>query len=101
MKTVISALVSFVIRLLLTVATVILVVSLMAVALVTMLGLIVWSLIRGRKPTIDVSGFARARGKFRPGANRAGGTMGAMGDVVDVEAREVPNAPAVTPRLDP
>ena len=98
MKTVISALVSFVIRLLLTVATVILVVSLMAVALVTMLGLIVWSLIRGRKPSIDVSGFARARGKFRSGANRAGG---AMGDVVDVEAREVPNAPTVTPRLDP
>jgi hypothetical protein len=79
-----SALVSFVVRLLLAVATVVLVLSLMGVALVTMLGVMLWSLIRGRKPVIDVSGFARARQQFRGGA---GGKP--MGEVVDVEVREV------------
>ena len=90
----ISSLVSFVIRLVLAVATVILVLSLMAVALVTMLGLVLWSLIRGRRPTIDVSGFARARGRFRPAGARPAVDPA---DIVDVEAREVPNS---RPRLE-
>src|SRR6218665_1086476 len=88
----IASLVSFVIRLLLTVFSVVLVLSLMAVALVTMLGLIVWSLLRGRKPTIDVSGFARARGRFKPRGRPAPGARHA-GEVVDVEVREVPDTP--------
>ncbi len=87
----ISSVVSFAIRLLLTLATVVLGLSLLAVAFVTMLVVIVWSLIRGRKPRIDVSGFARARGKFRA----AGGKP--VGEVVDVEVREVPDS---APRLD-
>lgn len=88
-----SAVVTFALRLLLAVATVVLVLGLMAVALVTMLGLMLWSLVRGRKPVIDVSGFARARQQFR-----RGGTGKPMGEVVDVEVREVKN-PA--PRLEP
>lgn len=90
-----SALVSFAVRLLLAVATVVLVLALMGVALVTMLGLMLWSLIRGRKPVIDVSGFARAR-QFRAGGRHAGGKP--MGEVVDVEVREVKPS---QPRLDP
>jgi hypothetical protein len=82
---VISSVISFAVRLVLTVAAAVLVLGLMAVALVTMLGLIGWSLIRGRRPAIDVSGFARARGRFRPAAGRA------AGEVVDVEVREVPD----------
>ncbi len=91
-----SALVSFALRLLLALATVVLVLALMGVALVTMLGLMLWSLIRGRKPVIDVSGFARAR-QFR-----AGGRRGAKpaGEVVDVEVREVPEVRPAQPRLD-
>jgi hypothetical protein len=91
-----SAVVSFALRLLLAVASVVLVLALMGVALVTMLGLMLWSLLRGRKPVIDVSGFARAR-QFRPGA-RSAANRAAVGEVVDVEVREVKN-PA--PRLDP
>jgi hypothetical protein len=91
-----SAVVSFALRLLLAVASVVLVLALMGVALVTMLGLMLWSLLRGRKPVIDVSGFARAR-QFRPGA-RGAANRAAVGEVVDVEVREV-KSPA--PRLDP
>jgi hypothetical protein len=89
-----SAVVSFALRLLLAVASVVLVLSLMGVALVTMLGLMLWSLLRGRKPVIDVSGFSRARQQFR----RDSRSRRPMGEVVDVEVREV-KSPA--PRLDP
>ncbi|QPF73575.1 hypothetical protein G8A07_12005 [Roseateles sp. DAIF2] len=80
-----SALVSFAVRLLLAVATVVLVLALMGVALVTMLGLMIWSLVRGRKPVVDLSGFARAR-RFRAGS---GSKRAPVGEVVDVEVREV------------
>ncbi|UDF33808.1 UNVERIFIED_ORG: hypothetical protein LHJ69_14420 [Shinella sp. XGS7] len=96
-----SALVSFALRLLLAVATVVLVLALMGVALLTLLGLTIWSLIRGRKPVLDLSGFARAR-QFRAGAGMgAGGAFGRRapaGDVVDVEVREVKPEQA---RLEP
>lgn len=84
----ISAVVSFVVRLVLVIATVIIVLSLMAVALVTMVVVILWSLLTGRKPKIDVSGFARAR-QFRAGRP---GAAKPMGEVVDVEVREVPDS---------
>lgn len=98
-----SALVSFALRLLLAVATVVLVLALMGVALLTLLGLTIWSLIRGRKPALDLSGFARAR-QFRAGTGMGGGGGGAFGrrapagEVVDVEVREVKPEQA---RLEP
>lgn len=99
-----SALVSLGVRLLLTVATVVLVLTLMAVAVVTMLGLLLWSLLRGRKPVIDVSGFARAR-QFRPG-QRPGRSAGAgrarpTGEVVDVEVTEVREVRTPVRQLEP
>lgn len=96
-----SALVSFALRLLLAVATVVLVLALMGVALLTLLGLTIWSLIRGRKPVLDLSGFARAR-QFRAGAGMGGGgafgRRAPAGEVVDVEVREVKPEQA---RLEP
>ena len=86
----ISALFGFVVRVVLTIATVVLVLGLMAVALVTMLFVIVFSLLSGKKPKIDVSGFKRAR-QFRAGAPRA--PQKPPGEVIDVEAREVPEQP--------
>ena len=80
----ISALFGFVVRVVLTIATVVLVLGLMAVALVTMLCVIIFSLLSGKKPKIDVSGFKRAR-QFRAGAPRK-----PAGEVIDVEVREVP-----------
>ncbi len=96
-----SALVSFALRLLLAVATVVLVLALMGVALLTLLGLTIWSLIRGRKPALDLSGFARAR-QFRAGTGMGGGgafgRRAPAGEVVDVEVREVKPEQA---RLEP
>lgn len=91
-----SALITVVLRLVLAVATAILVLGLMALALATFLGLSLWSLIRGRRPTVDLSGFARAR-SFRAGAGfgaQPGGRGARMNpaDVVDIEAREVREA---------
>jgi hypothetical protein len=83
----------------LAVATLVLVLSLMALALLTMLGLVIWSLIRGRRPTIDLSRFARARG-FRPGASSSARAP-AGGEVVDVEVREVRDVRNPAPRLEP
>lgn len=58
--------------------------ALMALALVTLAAMFVWSLLRGRKPTVDLSGLRRARKRM------------ADGDVMDVEAREIrePQVPA-------
>ena len=86
----ISALFGFVVRVVLTLATIVLVLGLMAVALVTMLFVIIFSLLSGKKPKIDVSGFKRAR-QFRAGAPRA--SKKPAGEVIDVEAREVPEQP--------
>ena len=87
----ISALLGFVVRVVLTIATVVLVLGLMAVAVVTMLFVIIFSLLSGKKPKIDVSGFKRAR-DFRAGAPRRSPQKPA-GEVIDVEAREVPESP--------
>lgn len=93
----ISALVSFVVRVLLMIATAVLVLGLLAIALITVLGLIVWSLIRGRKPRVDMGRFARARQPFGP---RATAQRADPRDIVDVEAREVHAAPPAAPRLE-
>lgn len=91
-----SALVSLALRLLLAVATVVLMLALMGVALLTMLGLMLWSLLRGRRPVVDVSGFARAR-QFRAGQRPGARAAAPAGEVVDVEVREVKPA---QPRLE-
>ena len=87
----ISALLGFVVRVGLTIVTVVLVLGLMAVALVTMLFLIIFSLLSGKRPKIDVSAFNRAR-QFRAGVPRRPAQKPA-GEVIDVEAREVPEPP--------
>ena len=87
----ISALLGFVVRVVLSIATIVLVLGLMAVALVTMLFVIVVSLLSGKKPKIDVSGFNRAR-QFRAGVPRRP-TQEPAGEVIDVEVREVPEKP--------
>jgi len=87
----ISALFGFVLRVVLTFATVVLVLGLMAVALVTMLFVSIFSLLSGKKPKIDVSGFQRAR-QFRAGG-RPGAPRKPAGEVIDVDVREVPEQP--------
>ncbi|WP_077037688.1 hypothetical protein [Pelomonas sp. KK5] len=86
----ISALVSFVLRIAIGVIGLLFVLGLLAVALMTVLGLTLWSLLRGRRPNIDMAArFAQARGGFKPG-RRA--NIRPAGEVVDVEVREVPDS---------
>ncbi len=98
MMSVISAFFSFLLRIVLAVATLVLVLFLLSVAVISMLGLLLWSLIRGRRPTVDLSGFARAR-QFRAGAGFAR-ARAASADVVDVEVREVREVRPGAPRLE-
>ena len=96
----ISALVSFVVRIVLGVIGLLFVLGLLAVALMTVLGLTLWSLLRGRRPNVDMAArFAQAYGGgagFNAG-RRPNIRPRNAGEVVDVEVREVPDAGA---RLD-
>ncbi|MCV2357905.1 MULTISPECIES: hypothetical protein [Roseateles] len=83
-----SALFTFITRVIFALVTVVLVLCLMGVAIVTMIGLVIWSLLRGRKPVLDTSRFTRAR-SFRAGPR--GAAAKPMGEVIDVEVREVPD----------
>ncbi|MBV8124176.1 MAG: hypothetical protein JOY60_11070 [Burkholderiaceae bacterium] len=82
-----SYLLSRVLRVVLAAVAVLLVLALMSLALVFMLALMLWSLLRGRKPVLDFSSLARARafGASFQGARASA----ARHDVVDVEARDV------------
>lgn len=58
--------------------------------------IVIWSLLRGRKPQV-------MRFRMRPGApfgDLGGGARRAapQGDVVDIEAREIPDTPQQLPR---
>lgn len=76
-------------RLVLALATVLLVLSLLAVAAVTMFFLLLWSLLRGKRPVIDLSAFTRAR-QFRAGRPMPPKSpRKPAGEVIDVEVREV------------
>lgn len=90
-----SYLLSRLLRVILAAAAVLLVLSLMAVALVFVLALMLWSLLRGRKPVLDFSSLARARA-FGAGVRNAARPGSGVQDVVDVEAHEVPES-AVKP----
>lgn len=66
---------------------------LLAMGVVATLALLVWSLLRGRRPRI-----VRFGGPGRPPFGAAHpGPQAPVGEVVDIEAREVPDAPP--PRL--
>lgn len=86
-------------RLVLVVATLVFVFSLLLAAIVVMLGVSLWALVTGRKPAPAVvfSRFRQTSQRYTqgvwPGAT-AGGARRAGGEVVDVEATEVPDAPA-------
>lgn len=86
MLTFIQRFVSAVLRLLVITAGLVFAAVLLFTGLVFTLLLLVWSLLRGRRPRVV---------KFRVdpsfGAHRDAGPAG--GDVVDIEAREVPEAP--------
>ncbi|MGM9513059.1 hypothetical protein ACS5PK_02275 [Roseateles sp. DB2] len=99
-----TALISLVLRLVLGAATVVLVLGLMVLALAILLVVGLWSLVRGRKPVLEVPGFARVWA-FRAGRGFARGPArrAPPADVVDIEARVVGEAheSASRPTLPP
>jgi hypothetical protein len=83
-------------RLLLMVAGAVLFVSALVAAVIASVVLLVWSLLTGRRPALVQ--FADGRWRFR--AHRTARPAGApaprapgSGDVIDIEAREIPNEP--------
>ena len=90
-----STLFSIAARLVLAVASIVLFLVIFAVVLL-------WSLVRGRKPTLHTATFRRAAQfrsqAFRPdGMNGMNGSRAPQGEVIDAEVREVPNS---DPRLE-
>jgi Flp pilus assembly protein TadB len=86
-STLVSRVVSALLRLVLVAAGLVFGLMALLAGLVLAFWLIVWSLLRGRKPQVR---------RFRVNPSRPFGGMGArapQGDVVDVVAREVPDTP--------
>lgn len=88
-----------VLRLALAVAALVFMLSLLLAALVVMLGVSLWALVTGRKPAPAVvfSRFRQTSQRYTQGVwptGTGGSARRPKGDVVDVEATEVPDAPA-------
>lgn len=86
MLTFIRRLVTILLRFLLVAAGMVFAAVLLVAGLAFTMLLLVWSLVRGRRPRVvkfrAAPGFGAFRGAARP-----------QGEVVDIEAREVPDAP--------
>lgn len=86
-----------VLRLVLALAALVFVFSLLLATLVVVVGVSLWALVTGRKPAPAVvfSRFRQTSQRYTQGVwpGGAGGARRPMGDVVDVEATEVPDAP--------
>lgn len=105
---VLSALLSIAARIVLAAASLLLFLAVLAAGLVIFAVVLLWSLLRGRKPTLHTAAFQRAAQfrsqAFRPGAGPGAGpgvgpraARAPQGDIIDAEVREVPNS---DPRLE-
>ncbi|MGE0349351.1 hypothetical protein [Hydrogenophaga sp.] len=99
-----------VLKLVLGLAGLVFLLSLLLATLVVVIGVSLWALLTGRKPAPAVvfSRFRQTSQRYRqgvwPGAGNSGGRR-PTGDVVDVQATEVPDTPAAdrdkSPRSGP
>jgi hypothetical protein len=93
-----ARLVRGVLKLVLGVAALVFVLSLLLATLVVVLGVSLWALITGRKPApfVVFNRFRQTSQRYTQGVwpGRGPGAVQPMGDVVDVQAHEVPDAPA-------
>jgi hypothetical protein len=85
-------------RLVLVMAALVFVLSLLLATLVVVVGVSLWALVTGRKPAPAVvfSRFRQTSQRYTQGVwpGSTGSVRRPTGDVVDVEATEVPDAPA-------
>jgi hypothetical protein len=91
-----ASLVRGVLKLVLGVAALVFVLSLLLATLVVVLGVSLWALITGRKPApvVVFNRFRQTSQRYTQGVWPGRGPAQSMGDVVDVQAHEVPEAPA-------
>ena len=91
-----ARLVRGVLKLVLGVAALVFVLSLLLATLVAVLGMSLWALITGRKPSpfVVFNRFRQTSQRYTQGAWPSRSPVQPMGDVVDVQAHEVPDAPA-------
>lgn len=92
-------------RLALGLAALVFVLSLLLAALVLVLGMSLWALVTGRKPApfVVFNRFRQTSQRYTQGVwpARGPGAARPMGEVVDVQAHEVPEAPAPRSGPDP
>ncbi len=93
-----ARLVRGILKLVLGVAALVFVLSLLLATLVLVLGMSLWALITGRKPApfVVFNRFRQTSQRYTQGVWPGRGPARPMGDVVDVQAHEVPDVP--TPR---
>jgi hypothetical protein len=98
-----ARLVRGVLKLVLGVAALVFVLSLLLATLVVVLGVSLWALITGRKPApfVVFNHFRQTSQRYTQGVWPGRGPVRPTGDVVDVQAHEVPDAPAPRSGQDP
>ena len=91
-----ARLVRGILKLALGVAALVFVLSLLLATLVVVLGMSLWALITGRKPApfVVFNRFRQTSQRYTQGVWPGRGPAQPMGDVVDVQAHEVPDVPA-------
>lgn len=98
-----ARLVRGILKLVLGVAALVFVLSLLLATLVVVLGVSLWALVTGRKPApfVVFNRFRQTSQRYTQGVWPGRGPVRPMGDVVDVQAHEVPDAPAPRSGHDP
>ena len=91
-------------RVLLVIAGALFFVSALVAAVIASVGLLLWSLLTGRKPTLvhfaDGRWILRTRRGAASSPTGAAPPSSAAGDVIDIDAREVRDVPRIDPRRD-
>jgi len=92
-------LVGAVLRIVLALAAFLLMLGALLVGALLALGLVTWALLRGRRPAVGVFSSTMQRARRPAGQGTRAWQVGrAQGPIVDVEAREVPDAQSPGPR---
>lgn len=94
-KNLLSQIVALAVKLVLGVAGFIFMLSLLLAGLIALVLLMLWSLLRGRRPVLGMPRFSMPPGRqwgFPNAASRRGMANQNAGEVVDIQVREIPDA---------
>lgn len=102
-----AQIVTLAVKLVLGLAGFIFMLSLLVAGLIALLVIVLWSLLRGRRPVIGMPRFSMPPGRqwgFPKSGARRGTVNPDAGDVVDIQVREIPDSPDASgdsTRIDP